>query len=64
MDTYYTLANKESYKKGVYIGSDPNLRYQKCLILNEDKDMLNVRIFDSYMGDFHTCLNKKDIYII
>ena len=66
MDMYYTsqINNvNEEYIKGTYIGSDPNLKYQKCFIINEKNNKFKVRFTDDYVGSFEVFLNKKDIFL-
>ena len=60
---YYTWENDSKHKKGIYIGADPNLKYKKCFIIGEVKNVFNVKIFDEYLGDFEVSFNKKDILL-
>ena len=63
MDTFYTL-EKSNKPYGKYIGSDPNYKYQKCIILKENKDTFNVLFPDSrYLEELEITLNKKDVFI-
>lgn len=65
MGTYYLLENSEEFMLGVYVGCDPNLRYQKCLILDENNqgDKFKVKFVNDYVGDLEVSLNKKDIFL-
>ena len=59
----YTWENEKKYKKGIYVGADPNLKYKKCFIIGEAKNIFNVKIFDEYLGDFEASFSKKDVLL-
>ena len=65
MGTYCLLKSSEKFISGVYVGCDPNLRYQKCLILDENNqgDKFKVKFVNDYVGDLEVSLNKKDIFL-
>lgn len=65
MGTYYLLESSEKIMSGVYIGCDPNLKYQKCLILGEsiNRDEFKVKFVNDYIGDLEVSLDKKDIFL-
>ena len=50
---------------GVYIGCDPNLKYQKCIILGENiqRNKFKVRFNSVYVGNLEVSLDKKDIFL-
>ena len=62
MDTFYSLENREK-KLGVYVGYDPNLKYQECIILNENDDNFKVKFVNVYIGQLEVNLNKKDVFL-
>jgi len=65
MDTYYLMESSEELMLGVYVGYDPNLKYQKCFILDEDNegDKYKVRFINDYVGNLEVSLNRKDIFL-
>ena len=65
MGTYCLLESSEKFISGVYVGCDPNLKYQKCLILEENtqRNEFKVRFNSVYMGNLEVSLDKKDIFL-
>lgn len=65
MGTYCLLKSSEKFISGVYVGCDPNLRYQKCLILDEynQDNKFRVRFTNDYIGNLEVDLNKEDIFL-
>ena len=65
MGTYYLLESNEEFMSGVYIGCDPNLKYQKCIILGENiqRNKFKVRFNSVYVGNLEVSLDKKDIFL-
>ena len=65
MGTYYLLESSEKFISGVYVGCDPNLRYQKCVILDENSqdNKFKVKFINDYIGDLEVSLNKNDIFL-
>ena len=63
MDTFYTLG-KNKKVSGKYIGSDPNFKYQSCLILEENNDKFLVSFSsDEHLGNLVVELSKDDIFL-
>ena len=63
MDTFYTLG-KNKKASGKYIGSDPNFKYQSCIILEESNEKFLVLFSsDEHLGSLEVELNKDDVFI-
>ena len=63
MDMSYTLGmNKRTI--GKYIGSDPNFKYQSCIILEESNEKFLVLFSsDEHLGSLEVELNKDDVFL-
>ena len=63
MDISYTLGmNKRTI--GKYIGSDPNFKYQSCIILEEGNEKFLVLFSsDEHLGSLEVELNKDDVFL-
>lgn len=63
MDISYTLGmNKRTI--GKYIGSDPNFKYQSCIILEESNEKFLVLFSsDEHLGSLEVELNKDDVFL-
>lgn len=66
MDTYYLSESDVKYMSGVYTGCDPNLKHQKCLIIEKENidNKFKVRFSNEYMGSFEVYINKSDIFLV
>ncbi|MBP3905815.1 MAG: hypothetical protein J6D47_13880 [Peptostreptococcaceae bacterium] len=65
MGTYYLLESSEECMLGVYVGCDPNLKYQRCIVLDENSqdNKFKVKFINDYVGNLEVSINKNDIFL-